>query len=141
LSNLEGQPTYPFIFDIEITLTRTPMDHPHAGRNYLEDVAYQPKTYRLQLEEGKFHVRGRTDYGCNPFYQHRMLWDKSPFPMLEEWIPKAKSPVMANKFWEYKDFYHGQMEEPGPEPPTATVTWLTFDNSTSTEPNIPAENA
>lgn len=111
LSDLEVKPSFPYTIDIEMTLMKRIMDIPQGrAPDWLEDAAFQPKIYRLQLDEGKFLVRGRTDYGFHPSYQYRLLWDKSPYPPFEEW--KHKQAAKACKFWERNDFYRGQIDEP-----------------------------
>jgi len=102
--------SFPATIDIDMTLTKRPMDYPRQPKeNFLEDTAFQPKTYRLQLEEGSFLVTGRTSYGANPTYKYRLLWDKSPYPPLDEW-KKMKPLAKAWKFWERKDFYQGELK-------------------------------
>jgi len=108
-SNLDIETSFPAIIDIEMTLTKRHMDSSRLPKVVgLEDAAFQPKTYRLQLEEGNFLVTGRTTYGVNPTYKYRLLWDKSPYPPLDEW--KWKAPAKACKFWERKDFYQSQLK-------------------------------
>jgi hypothetical protein len=75
----------------------------------LERAAFRHKQYQLRLEKGSFKVEGRTTFGYNPTYEYRLLWDESPYPPLEEW--KKKGAARANRFWERKDFYKGELGE------------------------------
>jgi len=109
-SNVDIETSLPATIDIDMTLTKRPIDCRRPPKMmFLEDTAFQPKTYRLQLEEGSFHVIGRTQYGANPTYKYRLVWDKSPYPPLDEW-KERKALVNSWKFSERKDFYQGELK-------------------------------
>lgn len=92
--------------EIEISLTLTkhePEAEPFGlPEDILKDEAYHSKTYHLLLEKGSFEVPNRTTYGYTPVYTHRLLWDVSPYPPLEQWT--YEDPAEAGKYWERKDF-------------------------------------
>jgi len=101
----------PAEIDIAITLTKRELkDDPYGiPHTILSDAAYQQKIYHLRLEKGGFEVKDRTTYGYTPVYRYQLLWDKSPYPPLEEW--NYKEPAEGGEYWERKDFYKGDMEK------------------------------
>lgn len=110
-SNLNIETSFPATIDIDMTLTKRNMNDPNLTKeDVLEDTAFQPKTYSLRLETGSFPVTKRTTYGYNPIYMYRLLWNKSPYPPLEEWNGRSQGAAKACKFWERKDFYHSRIE-------------------------------
>lgn len=96
--------------EVAISLTKRPLkDNPAPiTHTALNDAAFEQKVYHLQLEKGSFKVENRTTYGVNPTYEYRLVWDKAPYPPLEEW--NAKPAAKAGRYWERKDFYKGQIE-------------------------------
>lgn len=108
-SKQQIEASFPATIDIDMTLSKRNIDTPNLIKaEVLEDAAFRLKTYRLQLEKGSFQVTGRTTYGSNPVYKYRLLWDKSPYPPLDEW--KKQLPAKAGEYWERKDFYQGKVE-------------------------------
>jgi hypothetical protein len=86
------------------------MDDPMGLPDFiLTDAAYQQKIYHLKIEEGSFEVEGRTTYGYTPVYRYRLLWDKSPYPPLEEW--NEKDSALGGMWSEREDFYKDDMNE------------------------------
>lgn len=102
----------PAEIEIAMTLTKreTIEEDPHRiPHTILSDAAYQQKVYHLQLEKGRYEVKDRTTYGYTPVYRYRLLWNKSPYPPLEEW--NEKEPAEGGTYWDRKDFYKGDMEK------------------------------
>lgn len=95
-------------FHIAMTLTKRELKENPAPIKHtaLGEAAFEQKIYSLVLDKGDFKVEHRTSYGSNPTYEYRLLWDKSPYPPLEEW--NHKRPAAANRYWERKDFYTGR---------------------------------
>lgn len=107
------QVVLPADIDIAMTLTKRDVEDDSYGipHTILSDAAYEQKSYHLRVEEGSFEVRDRTTYGYTPVYRYRLLWDKSPYPPLEEW--NFKEPAEGGRYWERKDFYKGDIEKGG----------------------------
>ena len=99
----------PAEIDIAVTLTKRELknDPYRIPNTILNNAAYQQKIYHLRLEKGSFEVKDRTTYGYTPIYRYQLLWDKSPYPPLEEW--NYKEPAEGGEYWERKDFYKGDM--------------------------------
>jgi hypothetical protein len=102
----------PAEIDIAVTLTRRELekDSSRLPDNILMDAAYLQKIYHLRFEKGTFEVKHRNTYGFTPVYEYKLLWDKSPYPPLEEW-DEGKDPAEGGEYWERKDFYKGRLEK------------------------------
>jgi hypothetical protein len=111
-SNIENADVaYPAEVDVAITLTKRelkedPLPITHTA---LSDAAFEQKIYHLRLDTGSFKIENRTTYGDNPTYEYQLLWDKAPYPPLEEW--NNKPAAKAGRYWERKDFYKGRIEQ------------------------------
>lgn len=118
--------------DIEITLQKNipTKEHgrtlPGINETNLTPAAFQPKVYNLQMAKGKippskwlcFTSPGSSqdeesaDGGAEFFeasYDLRIVFDKSPFPPLEEWVEQKNGvdrAIRLYKFWEFRDFYN-----------------------------------
>lgn len=101
----------PTTIEVAMTLTKRELkdDPPPCSHGALSDAAFEQKIYHIHLEKGSFKVEGRTTYGVNPTYKYRMVWDKAPYPPLEQW--NAKRAARACSYWERNDFYKGQIED------------------------------
>lgn len=101
----------PVTIGVAMTLTKHELkvNPPPISHIALRDAAFQKKEYSLRLDKGSFKVENRTSYGFNPKYEYQLLWDKAPYPPLEEW--NNQSAAKAGRYWERKDFYKGQLEE------------------------------
>ncbi|KAL9078514.1 MAG: hypothetical protein Q9157_002570 [Trypethelium eluteriae] len=100
----------PVAFEIAMTLKKRELkDYPPPIKHTaLSDAAFEQKAYHIRLEKGAFKVENRTTYGFNPTYEYRLVWDKAPYPPLEEW--NNKPAAKADRYWERKDFYRDQIE-------------------------------
>lgn len=119
--------------DIEITSQKTipTKEHgktlPEINDTNLTPAAFQPKTYSLQITKGKFpsskwlcftnspgsHEEESADNGGAEFfeasYDLQIVFDKSPYPPLEEWAEQKNGvdrAIRLYKFWEFRDFYN-----------------------------------
>jgi len=101
----------PVTIEVAMTLTKRELtdNPPPITHTALSDAAFEQKVYHLRLEKGSFKVEGRTTYGSDPTYEYRLVWDKAPYPPLEQW--NAKPAARAGRYWERKDFYQGQIED------------------------------
>lgn len=107
-------------FDIELTLTKRLhpryQDNPiYAGINerFLQDAAFLPKSYTIRLEHGRFDDPAYKNWSIwknsRPFfyqpdmYALRLVFDKSPFPPLDEWRD-ARDVAEAGRWPEIKEF-------------------------------------
>lgn len=101
----------PVTIEVAMALTKRELkdNPPPIKHTALSDVAFEQKLYHLRLEKGSFKVDNRTTYGVNPTYEYRLVWDKAPYPPLEEW--NNKPAAKAGRYWERKDFYKGQIED------------------------------
>jgi hypothetical protein len=101
----------PVDMDVTLTLTEREMKSRRfpVRPAFLSIAAFRQQTYHLQLEKGSFKVENRTSFGSNPTYEYRLLWNKSPYPPLEEW--KVRGPAQAGKYWERNDFYKGVLKD------------------------------
>ncbi|ROW11136.1 hypothetical protein VMCG_01384 [Cytospora schulzeri] len=120
--------------DIELTLTkRIPPGWivealgPDINEAGLTEAAFAPKTYKMQLIKGVFTAAdwlkssGDTEVDLRDnecWHGFRLLFDKSLYPPLEEWIEGAYATKAARawKPWNYKDFY--SLKEKDPVEPT-----------------------
>jgi hypothetical protein len=102
--------TLPATIEVAITLTKRDIkDYPRmTSHTSLKDAAYEQKVYQIRLNKGSFRVEHRTTYGANPIYEYQMLWDKSPYPPLEEWYNWR--PAKGGRYWERNDFYKDMVE-------------------------------
>lgn len=107
----DGDVELPADIDIAMTLTKREVkdDEFNIPHTILSDAAYQEKIYHLRLDKGSFEVKGRTTYGYTPVYQYQLLWDKSPYPSLEEW--NVKEPAEGGEYWKRRDFYKSDMKK------------------------------
>ncbi|KAI1506453.1 hypothetical protein F5X99DRAFT_364248 [Biscogniauxia marginata] len=105
-------------YNIELALTRRRI--PSLGDSvseealineaHLKDAAFVPKTYTIRLEKGRFPVSRNVSVWANWWYGRRIVFDKSPFPPLEEWKGPGKRTVEGNKFYDRVDFYDQELE-------------------------------
>lgn len=102
--------TLPATFDVAITLTKRELkdNPPPIKHTALSDAAFQQKVYHLRIERGSFKVEHRTTYGFDPTYEYKLLWDKAPYPPLEEW--NNKPAAKAGRYYERRDFYKDEIE-------------------------------
>lgn len=119
--------------DIELTLSKRRPERgyettlPDLNEVNLTTAAFQPKTYKLQMETGKFTVdkwfcfnsppnsaeSNSGAEGIETCYDLRVVFDKSPYPPLEEWVEQKNSVdkvIRMHKFWEFRDFYRDSSE-------------------------------
>lgn len=120
--------------DIEITLqkaipaTERGSTLPEINETNLTPSAFQPKMYKLQMAKGIFgsskwlcfsslgpssEEEKPDDNGAEIFeassYDLQIVFDKSPYPPLEEWAEQKNSvdrAIRLYKFWEFRDFYN-----------------------------------
>ncbi|KAI0598769.1 hypothetical protein F4775DRAFT_554264 [Biscogniauxia sp. FL1348] len=105
-------------YNLELTLTKrripslgnTSTEGAQINEAHLTDAAFVPKTYTIRLEKGRFPVSRNVSVWANWWYGLRIVFDKSPFPPLEEWQGKATSTVEGNKFYDRVDFYDQELE-------------------------------
>ncbi|KAI1843494.1 hypothetical protein JX266_010320 [Neoarthrinium moseri] len=121
--NTEDNPS----FDIQITLTTRVHPYLRESRQHytllneqaLTSAAFQPKTYTIRLEEGRFDEPATPWVNSPPFLHRppkfalRLSFDKSPFPPLEEWREEAKFAAEQCRFWEYKEFADKEVPRDG----------------------------
>ncbi|KAI9704672.1 MAG: hypothetical protein M1820_005420 [Bogoriella megaspora] len=100
----------PITIEVAMTLTKRELkDNPPPIKHLaLSDAAFEQKVYHLRLEKGSFKVEHRTTYGFHPTYEYRLIWDKAPYPPLEEW--NNKPAAKAGRYWERNDFYKNRIE-------------------------------
>lgn len=117
--------------DVEITLTKRFLPiFPHIGPEHVNeanliDAAFRPKIYKVELAKGRFtipdwlHWEGQTSSPPQDdpeiWFGLRVVFDKSPYPPLEEWIRESNHgapwrAAEANKFCEFRDFYQNTEE-------------------------------
>lgn len=117
--------------DIELTLsTEVPMRMqesypPDLNKVNLAASAFRPKLYRLQLAIGKFNAstwrcinwlppdHDFGDGGIKGYYEFQLMFDKSPYPELEEWREQNNEvdrAVKAARYWELRDFYRNYLD-------------------------------
>jgi len=96
---------------LEITLTKNPstslrsLAGYHINEALLEEEAFQPKTFQVRLEQGRFLTPFDRSYGLteNPEFGLQLSFEPSPYPPREQWkTPKGAPDAM--KFWERKTF-------------------------------------
>jgi hypothetical protein len=114
--------------DIEITLSKRLPERgyettlPDINEVNLTAAAFQSKKYSLQMAIGKFTAE-TWFYFDDPLQsdenksiakeighwnKFRIVFDKSPYPPLEEWVEQkngADRAIRMHKFWEFRDFY------------------------------------
>lgn len=73
----------------------------------LAEEAFRSKMCSIRLEKGTFPVIGVSDGLCH-WYSLHLVFDKSPYPPLEEWAQKR--PAAGHEYWERKIFYRRQIE-------------------------------
>lgn len=76
----------------------------------LTEEAFRPKTYSVHLGRGRFAVNGPYSGRTPVWYGRQLVFDKSPYPPLEEWAKSCQKPVASLRFYERTDFY-GDMDE------------------------------
>lgn len=117
--------------DVEMTLTKRFLPiFPHISSERVNeanliDAAFQPKIYKLELAKGRFampdwlHWEGKTFSPPRDdpeiWFGLRLVFDKSPYPPLEEWIEESNyggpwRSAKANKYFEFRDFYQDTEE-------------------------------
>jgi len=96
---------------VEITLTKNPSTSLRSLAGYrinealLEEEAFQPKTFQVRLEKGRFLTPFDRSHGLteNPEFGLQLSFEPSPYPPREQWqTPKGAPDAM--KFWERKTF-------------------------------------
>lgn len=118
--------------DIEITLQKTipTKEHgrtlPEINETNLAPAAFQPKAYSLRMAKGTFpsskwlrfsssasqEEESADNEGAEFFeasYDLQIVFDKSPYPPLEEWVEQKNGvdrAIRLYKFWEFRDFYN-----------------------------------
>ncbi|MBE3042646.1 hypothetical protein IMZ48_08730 [Candidatus Bathyarchaeota archaeon] len=103
--------------DIALTVTLSNRRMPQYGAmstagwelhdTILAKGAFRAKTHAVRVERGTFPIIGASDGLCH-WYSLRLVFDKSPYPPLEEWVKKR--PADIHKYWERTDFYGGPVE-------------------------------
>ncbi|GJC94246.1 hypothetical protein ColKHC_03072 [Colletotrichum higginsianum] len=105
-------------FDVQITLTKRRMakipDRYKINEENLEESAFQPKKYRLRLEQGMFMPKEPPAW-----HRLRLAFNPSPYPTLDHW--KCKQAAEAIRFWEM-DTFHSQKVPSRDESDGATAT-------------------
>lgn len=108
--------------DVEITLTKRCLPNispEQVIEANLLDAAFQPKTYKVELAKGRFALADWLWWEGKYPPKHSDLWfglrvifDKSPYPPLEEWIKDKASWKAAegNNFCGFRDFYQDTEE-------------------------------
>ena len=110
-------------FDIEMTLTRRVppaiQEELHQynllNEQVLTSAAFVPKNYKVRLERGRFDDPSSRDWPLwtnyrTPFFhrarkfEFRLVYDKSPFPPLDEWKEEGKGAAKGCKFTQMKEF-------------------------------------
>lgn len=109
-------------FDVEITLTRQRLPNIFPEQfieETLFDAAFRPKTYTVELAKGRFAL---ADWLCwegksppresDSWFGLRIVFDKSPYPPLEEWMKDRASwrAAEGNEFCGFRDFYKNTEE-------------------------------
>ncbi|PYH94040.1 hypothetical protein BO71DRAFT_399208 [Aspergillus ellipticus CBS 707.79] len=99
-------------FDIELTLTQRRISGCET-KNYrinealLTESAFEPKTYRVRLEKGKFLTQFDSMYAVSTRdsmrFALRLVFDKSPYPLREQWKEPDGAPD-ALRFWDWTEF-------------------------------------
>lgn len=115
-------PDFRLSVDVEMTLTKRCLSDVFPDQVIeatLLDAAFRPKTYNVELAKGRF---AKADWlwwqgQCPPKHSEtwfglRIVFDKSPYPPLEEWIKDRASWRAAemNEFCGYRDFYQDAEE-------------------------------
>jgi hypothetical protein len=119
--------------DIEITLSKRLPERgyettlPDINEVNLKAAAFQPKRYNLQMAIGRFTadtwfyftnpLQSAVDKSMSKEVEHwnkfRVVFDKSPYPPLEEWVEQKNGvdrAIRVHKFWEFRDFYRNMSE-------------------------------
>ncbi len=100
--------------NLEITLTKrlAPVLPPSLMRQNtvinehgLSDDAFQAKSFKATIEKGNFTEPSWAGSGSSnrPRYALRLLFDRSPYPLREEWKKPEGGPD-SNLFWENREF-------------------------------------
>ncbi|KAI5928092.1 hypothetical protein F4810DRAFT_646899 [Camillea tinctor] len=105
-------------YNLELTLTKrripslgsTSTEGALINESHLTDAAFVPKNYTVRLEKGRFPVSRNVSVWANWWYGLRIVFDKSPFPSIEEWKGDAVRTVEGNKFYDRVDFYDQELE-------------------------------
>ncbi|KAH8173738.1 hypothetical protein LIA77_05157 [Sarocladium implicatum] len=74
--------------------------------DFLLPQAFEPKTYDIQIDEGKYPVSygERGEHGLiMQWCRLRLLFDRNPVPPIDEW--KERHKVENYKIWDKNDFY------------------------------------
>ncbi|GKZ20047.1 hypothetical protein AbraIFM66951_001639 [Aspergillus brasiliensis] len=90
-------------FNLEITLTKRAITTRGSTENYilneenLIDAAFLPKRYSVRLEKGSFKTAFERTAGpaVRPWrqsYAYQLVFDKSPYPPLNEWKDPEEAP-------------------------------------------------
>lgn len=110
-------------FSIQMTLTTRRLEPFRAGDRFadyqinelcLTDDAFMTRSFTVRLEKGCFMTPQDARVGrpnlLTRYYELRLLFDKSPYPELENWrYPEAG--VEANALYDLKEFAGRQSQE------------------------------
>jgi hypothetical protein len=98
----------------------------------LLDGAFQPKSFTVRIEQGKFSPPGHIDdvFARDPRYTKRLVFNKSPYPPESEWKESWREDWTmpeGQNWWDYKEFVG---DSPRVKEFAATVTSFgNIDNS------------
>jgi hypothetical protein len=125
-------------FALEITLQKRRIsslqdarwDKSELNEKLLTDAAFQPKTYTLRLEQGRFRTPhdllndGKNTPDWAPWYAFRLVFDVSPYPPRQEWKWADEKPVPdVYKFWEWKEFCNRELPKEAEETGVVIAGW------------------
>jgi hypothetical protein len=129
--------TSPFTLEITLQKRRIPslqdarFDKHKLNEKILTDAAFEPKTYTLRLEQGRFRTPhellndGKNCPDWVPWYALRLVFDTSPYPPRKEWKYADEQPVPdVYKFWEWKEFCTRELPKQAEEKETGVWRWI-----------------
>lgn len=113
--------------DVEITLTKRALEGIPPGwvnETNLVDAAFRPRIYQIELAKGRFYepdwlafegVPSKPPKDSEIWYGLRLVFDRSPYPPLEQWKEEVDFGIpwraaKGNKFFEFRDFYQNTEE-------------------------------
>ena len=113
-------PHYLAKFDVKLTLTKRHVLVPWDGaqsrktpEGILMDSAYQAEKYTLTLEKGVFPTpcvaNNPTQYPFTYKYALLLIFDKSPYPSLDKWVPAYQEMVLHDGVSEWTRFVSRDM--------------------------------
>jgi hypothetical protein len=123
-----------FAMDLTLQKRRIARFNPRPGVEYqineklLTDAAFQPKTYTIRLEKGRFRTQydmqhdGKKIAPWAPWYGLRLVFDVSPYPPREEWKQTDVPDVF--KFWEWNEFCSRVMPKEDEGMVAASWRWI-----------------